>query len=114
MAGHPTITQKIQVVGATTANGSSYGTCYFPPGREVCQVDFTNGSTGTVDFQVQGSNSTSAIWFDMTAAPTTVAAAATVRITSTATFIFDRLRILTTDASASTKSATYTWWLTAR
>jgi hypothetical protein len=112
--GWPPITQKITVTGFTTANGSSYGTAYFPPGRQVAQCEFTNPSTGDVDFMLQGSNSTSAIWFDLLAAPSTVTTGATVRVVSTAVFVFDRVRVETTDASASTKSATYVWWVTAR
>jgi|GEM_PF-6176330 len=110
----PNLTQKIVEIGFTTAGGSSYGTAYFTPGRAVAQVDFTNPSTGNIFFMVQAANSTSGVWWDMKAAASTVTSGASVRVTSTYVCVFDRVRIQTTAASASTKSATYTWWVAAR
>ena len=105
--------QKVTVVGFCTADGA-YGTAYFAPGRAVGQLEFTNGSTGTVDLMLQARNSTAGSWFDMKPAASTVAAAASVRVTSTYNVIFDQLRVQTTDASASTKSTSYTFLLSAR
>ena len=114
MAGFaPNMAQKITVTGFCTAAGT-YGTAYFQPGRAVGQLEFTNASTGSVYLMLQACNSTAGSWFDMKAAASTVAAAAAVRVTSTYACIFDRLRVETTDASLSTKSATYTFVLSAR
>ena len=106
--------QTITVTPGTTAGGSSYGTAIFDPGRAVGQVDFTNGSTGAVYFMLQGCNSTLGSWFNLKAAASTVAAAASVRVTSTYGAIFDRLRIKTTAKSVTAASTSFTFVLSAR
>lgn len=104
---------QISTITAATAGGT-YCESVFGPGMSVGQVEFTNGSTGDVFFMLQGCNSTSGSWFDLKAAASTVAAAASVRVTSTYGVIFDRLRIETTGASATTASTSFTFVLSAR
>lgn len=107
--------QKIVEAGATTDAGA-YGTAYFAPGRSVVQVQYQNKTTDKVTFQAQGSNSTSALWFNMLTAPTSLTSGQTARNISTAAYIFDRVRIYTTDAqiSATTVGLPHTWWVSAR
>ncbi len=111
----PNMAQKIAVAGLTTAAGT-YGTAYFQPGRQVCQVDYTNGTTDVVSFYVQGSNSTSAIWWNMHATVSAPTSGQTVRVLSTYSCVFDRVRISTTDAqvSATTKGRPHKFWVSAR
>ena len=99
---------------AATAGGSSYGVAYFEPGCAVGQLEFTNGSTAAVYFMLQGCNSTAGSWFDMKAAASTVTSGVSVRVTSTYNLVFDRLRIETTAASATTASTSFTFVLSAR
>lgn len=107
--------QKIVEAGLTTDAGA-YGTAYFAPGRSVVQVQYQNKTTDKVPFQAQGSNSTSGIWFNLLTAPTSPSSGVTVRCISTAAFIFDRVRISTTDKqiSATTVGLPHTWWISAR
>lgn len=114
---HDLETQRIVLTAQATAGGSSYGTAIFKPGCSVCQVDFLNGSSTTVDYMAQGANGSSGIWFDLWAAPTTVGSTASARTCSTYTnLIFDRVRIQTTDAWAATTvaSLTHTFHISAR
>jgi len=108
----PNQPQRIIFAAATAAGG--YQGAYFQPGRQLARIDFTNGSTGRVAFMAQASNSTSGIWFDLKAAASTVAAAGVVAITSTYACVFDRVRIYTSDASATTASTSFTFWVSAR
>lgn len=101
-------------VAKTTAAGSSYGVAYFRPGRAVGQVEFTNGSTAAVYFMLQGCNSTAGSWFDLKAAASTVTSGVSVRVTSTYSAVFDRLRIESTAASATTATTSFTFVLSAR
>ena len=76
MAGFfPNQAQKISLTAQATAAGS-YGTAYFQPGRAYCQVYVYNGSSTKIDYMAQGSNSTSAYWFNLFAAPTSVGSTA--------------------------------------
>lgn len=104
--------QSATITAATAAG--TYCTSVFPPGRSVGQVEFTNGSTAAVYFMLQGCNSTSGTWFDLKAAASTVTSGVGVRVTSTYACIFDRLRIETTAASATTASTSFTFVLSAR
>jgi len=108
--------QNIAIAKATTAGGSSYGTAYFAPGRSVCQVDYTNKTTDRVSFTAQGSNSTSGVWFAVLTAPSTLTSGQTARCVSTAAYIFDRVRIATSDAqtSATTVGLPHAFWVSAR
>jgi len=106
--------QKVTITPGATAGGSSYGAAYFAPGRAVGQAEFTNGSTGAVYFMLQACNTTDGSWFDMKPAASTVAAAAAVRVTSTYQVVFDRLRVETTAASATTASTSFVFVLSAR
>jgi len=106
--------QTITITPGSTAAGSSYGTAIFDPGRAVGQVEFTNGSTAAVYFMLQACNSTLGSWFDLKAAASTVTSGVAVRVTSTYQVIFDRLRIETTAASATTASTSFAFVLSAR
>ncbi len=111
----PNMTQKIRTTALTTDAGT-YGTAYFTPGRQVCQVDYTNGTTDVVSFRAQGSNSTSAIWFYLGATVSSPTSGATARSISTYSVVFDRVRISTTDKqiSATTVGSPHTFWVSAR
>jgi len=116
MAGFfPNQAQKISVAGLTTDAGF-YGTAYFQPGRQVCQVDYTNGTTDTVSFRAQGSNSTSGIWFYLGATVSGPTSGQTARSISTYSVVFDRVRISTTDkqVSATTIGRPHAFWVSAR
>ena len=104
---------QVHTITAATAAGT-YAESIFHPGRSVGQVEFTNGSTAAVYFMLQGCNSTAGSWFDMKAAASTVSSGVSVRVTSTYNLIFDRLRLETTAASATTASTSFTFVLSAR
>lgn len=104
MAGHPPSAQTFTVTAQATAV-SVLGTVYFPPGRSYVNVYAVNASTTNIDLAVQGSVSNSSVWFNLTAAPTTLTTGATwIRSTYT-NVIFDRVRIYTTDAWTATTLA---------
>jgi hypothetical protein len=104
---------QVATITAATAGGT-YAESVFHFGRSVGQVEFTNGSTADVFFMLQGCNSSDGSWFDMKGAASTVSSGASVRVTSTYNLIFDRLRIETTAASATTASTSFTFVLSAR
>ncbi len=114
---HALQTQRIVLTAAATAGGTTYGKAIFHPGRSVCQVDILNGSSTKIDYMAQGANGSSGIWFDLFAAPTTIGSSASARTCSTYTnLVFDRVRIETTDAWATSTNVglTYTFHISAR
>ena len=104
MAGHPPTAQKFSVTAQATAL-SVLGTAYFPPGRSYVNVYAVNASTTKVDFAVQGSISNSSVWFNLTAAPTTISTGGSWVRSTYSNVIFDRVRIYTTDAWTATTLA---------
>lgn len=106
--------QTVTITPGATAGGSTYGEAIFHFGRALAQCEFTNGSTGAVYFRVQARNSTNGSWFSVNAVASTVSTGAAVRVTSTVACVFDRLRILSTAASATTASTSFTFLLAAR
>jgi hypothetical protein len=111
---HPLQPQVIALTGKTTAAGSSYGSVTFMPGMQLAQCEIANPSTGHLHFRLQVRNSSAGSWFSVNAAATTVSSGASARVTSTAVCVFNQVRVQTTAAQESTKSAAWSFVISAR
>jgi hypothetical protein len=111
---HPLEPQVITLAGKTTAGGTSYGTATFIPGMQLAQVELANATTGKLYFRLQLRNSTAGSWFSANAAASTVTSGTSVRRTSTATCVFNQVRVQTTAAQESTKAGAWTFVISAR
>jgi len=101
---HPPTAQKFTTTSQATA-ASVLGTAYFLPGRSFAQVYVYNGSSTKIDYMAQGSISNSSVWFNLTAAPTTITTGGSWVRSTYSNVIFDRVRIYTTDAWTATTLA---------
>lgn len=106
--------QKISLAGKTTAGGTSYGTVTFVPGLQLAQCEITNPTTGKLYFRLQLRNSTAGSWFSANAAASTLTSGASLRRTSTATCVFNQVRVQCTAAQESTKAGAWSWVISAR
>ncbi len=107
----PNMAQKLAWASTTTGTP---GTAYFQPGRQYAYVQLkSTGSTGTLVWKAQGSNSTCGVWFDLTAATTSTGS---VSKGSTVTGCFDRVRvnISANNTTSVAVSAGIAFWVSAR
>lgn len=104
-------TAGAQMLTCANTSASTVGTAYFRDVKSVVTAVCSHASTKTIAWHLEGSLSTSALWYTLNAAATT--STGTVAMNSTKALCFDRVRVLTT-ANETTGNITTKWWLAAR
>lgn len=100
--------------GSSTGTGGSTGKATFGTGMAVAGAWYTfTGSTKAVSVKLQGGAGGSTVWRDISAASTLSTGAAGGSIMSTATTVFDKVRLNVT-VNDTTGNGTLAAWVLAR
>jgi len=103
------VAQKITIT--STSTGGSTQVARFGVGMAVASAAYTfTGTTKNKSFTLQGALGSTSVWFNLSAATTASTAAGGAVVTSTATAVFDKVRLNVT-ADASTGNGTLVAWV---